>query len=275
MRLMILTLLLTTGCSTMQNLIADSQRVSRDIDHAKLMSSEGPGSSGIVNGRDVAPGSQDSRLATLLLITRGSSLHACTAVLIQKRVLLTAAHCVQDLEPKNVRVVFKTNGSPQEGPSDFKAEKLLIHEKYNGKPEGFSDLALVKIAADAPAAYEPVPLMTAKEKLTTDSVTLIGYGITSEEKKDSMILRETTKSFANDIHPKPGYFGIDQKTSGGGFCRGDSGAPIYAMVGGKRKLMGINSFTVGVEENKECHTASVAMPSSTFGDWIAKNAKKL
>jgi V8-like Glu-specific endopeptidase len=223
----------------------------------------------------VVPGSKESKLATLLLITRGSSLHACTAVLIQKRVLLTAAHCLQDVEPKHVRVVFKTNGSPNEGPTDFKAAKLLIHEKYNGKPEGFSDLALVKIAADAPASYEPVPLMTAKEKITGDEITLIGYGITGEDKKDSMILRETKKSFASDIHPKEGYFGIDQKTMGGGFCRGDSGAPIYAMVGGERKLMGINSFTVGIEQNKECHTASVAMPSATFSSWISKNAKKL
>lgn len=235
----------------------------------------GPGESGIVNGRDVAPGSKESRLATLLLITRGSSLHACTAVLIKPRVLLTAAHCVSGVEPKNVRVVFKTNGSPQEGPSDFKAEKLVVHEKYDGKPENFSDLALVKISGEAPKAYEPVALMTAKEKVSSDSVTLIGYGITGEDKKDSMILRETTKSFASDIHAKDGYFGIDQKTRGGGFCRGDSGAPIYAVVGGKRKLMGINSFTVGVEEHKECHTASVAMPSATFSDWINKNAKKL
>jgi secreted trypsin-like serine protease len=110
---------------------------------------------------------------------------------------------------------------------------------------------------------------------TNDDVLLIGYGITSENKKDSMQLRRTTKSFKNDIHVKESFLGIDQKTKTGGFCRGDSGAPVFVNVHSVKKLYGINSFTVGVEENKECHTASVAMLVPYFSTWIQTNAARL
>jgi secreted trypsin-like serine protease len=255
--------------------VNDSKRVNRDVNKARMMPFQGPGRSGVVNGVELSANSKDSKLAVLLLMTRGSSLNACTGILISKQIILTAAHCVSGVQPKQIRIVFKNHGTQDEAPSDFKADKIVIHEKFTGSPEGFSDLALVKMLGSAPSDYPSVSLMSANEQPDSDVVTLIGYGITSEDKKDSMVLRETTKSFKSDIHPKIGYFGIDQSSKSGGFCRGDSGAPVFVSVKATRKLFGINSFTVGLEANKECHTASVAMSAAAYSSWITDHASKL
>jgi secreted trypsin-like serine protease len=261
------------GCSTVGKAIETSRRVGQDVARAKRVSAEGPGESGIVNGQDVAPGSADSKLAVLLLIARDSKLSACSGVLISRRVVLTAAHCVFNVEPKNVKAIFSTRDT--KSANDIIAEKIRLHEKYDGTPKSFSDLALVRLAADSPESYKPATLASAGEKVLDDDVLLIGYGITSEEKKDSMQLRATTKSFKNDIHLKETFLGIDQKSKTGGFCRGDSGAPVFVTIDAVKKLYGINSFTVAVEENKECHTASVAMLVPFFSTWILSNAAQL
>lgn len=266
----------SAGCATDgAGLFEKVKQVSRDYDAATGMAYGRAVEKPIVNGVEVGAEEAEARSAVLLLITRGSSIHACTGVFIKPKVLLTAAHCVSGVETKKIRVVFQTRGLAQvESTSDLKPSKILIHEKYDGKPENYSDLALLVLPQSAPPGYESVALHDAKEKVEDDQVLLLGYGITGETKKDSMVLRKTTKSFKNDIHLKPTFFGIDQKSETGGFCRGDSGAPVFVTVAGKRRLFGINSFTVGLEKDRECHTASVGMASAHFKPWIEKNAKK-
>lgn len=227
----------------------------------------------IVSGTEVSANLPEAKSAVLLLITRGSNLHACTGVFVKQKVLLTAAHCVAGVQATNVRIVFHTHGSSMDHANDQHPAKIRIHEKYDGTPECHADLALLNLSSLPPAGYEPVKLHLDKEKITTDEILLLGYGITDETKKDSMILRQVKKSFKNDIHWKDIYFGIDQKSASGGFCRGDSGAPVFVMVGKERRLLGINSFTVGLEKDRECHTASVAMSAAHFNSWIEKNAK--
>ncbi|MBX9765633.1 MAG: trypsin-like serine protease [Bdellovibrionales bacterium] len=264
------------SCANLVETLKESQRIDDDMIRASQIPYKGPGKASIVGGLVVKDTDPSAKLAVLLLITRGSSLSACTGILVKKNVLLTAAHCVSGVEAKKIRVVFKTLGFPAgTSASDLFGKKIVIHEKFDGKPQNYSDLALLSLTADAPSGYHPIDLYDAKEKMTDDDVVLLGYGITGEEKKDSMTLRQTTKSFKNEIYLKNEFFGIDQKSRSGGFCRGDSGAPVLVNVGKTKKLFGMNSFTVGLEEGKECHTASVAMATSHFHDWIKKNVSEL
>lgn len=262
--------------STNLNLKKTMSRVDSDINAAKGLATGRMVEKPIVSGVSVDPTDTESNLAVLLLITRGSSLHACTAVFVKPKVLLTAAHCVVGVERQKVRIVFnKGGGNLSEKSDDLIPNKIVIHEKYQGQPEDFSDLALLKITEDVPTDYIPVKLYTDREKITSDEVLLLGHGITDEKLKDSMVLRKTKKSLIADLTLKGGYFGIDQKSPSGGFCRGDSGAPVFVQVKDERRLFGINSFTVGIEKDRECHTASVAMSASHFRAWIEKNAKSL
>lgn len=268
-------MLSSVSCVSAKGLLETAGRVGRDYDDATGMAYGRASEKPIVNGTEVGAEDAEARSAVLLLITRGSSLHACTGVFVKPKVLFTAAHCVSGVEPRKIRVVFQTRGLAQvESVNDMNPSKIFVHEKYDGKPENYSDVALLMLPQSAPSGYETVALLGEKDKVDSDQVLLLGYGITGETKKDSMVLRKTTKSFKSDVHIKPAYFGIDQKSETGGFCRGDSGAPVFVDVGGKRRLFGINSFTVGLEKDRECHTASVGMASTHFKPWIEKNAKK-
>ncbi len=231
----------------------------------------------IVGGSEIAADETEAKSAILLLITRGSALHVCTSVLVAPKVLLTAAHCVAGVEPAKIRIVFQTRGRrATEAVKDLRPTRVVLHEKYDGKPESKADLALLSLPEIPPRGYIPIPLLSKAEKVVKDDVLLVGYGITGETKSDSMTLRKTKKSWSKEIHLKDGYFGITQSSATGGFCRGDSGAPVLVTVeGGQQKLLGINSFTIGVEQNRECHSASVAMSAPHFKSWIETHVTQL
>jgi secreted trypsin-like serine protease len=104
---------------------------------------------------------------------------------------------------------------------------------------------------------------------------MLGYGITDEQKQDSLVLRTTKKSYKADSFVKESLIGFNQTNKTGGFCRGDSGAPIYVTSGGALKVIGVNSFNVGKEKNKECHTASFGMYTPYFKSWILSQSVEL
>lgn len=263
------------GCATLEQSLKEAARINADQENARQLAYGGGADNPIVGGSEVAADDSDARSTILILITRGSVLHACTSVLVAPKVLLTAAHCVSKVEPSKVRIVFHKRGG-QGLVKDLYPSRILLHQKYDGTPESKADVALLALPEKPPAGYSPIQLLSASEKVTSDEVLLLGYGITGESKKDSLTLRKTKKSWAKEIHPKDGFFGITQSTPSGGFCRGDSGAPVVVSVqNGQQRLAGINSFTVGVEKDRECHTASVAMSVPHFKSWIESHAKKL
>jgi secreted trypsin-like serine protease len=230
----------------------------------------------VVRGQDVMIGEQEAKMAVLLVVQRGERTSVCTGVAINSQTILTAAHCVYGAKPPNVQVRFMIDGnSPTEKESVRQVKQLTIHENYDGSPQSYSDLALVKLVAAVPENYSVLELCDNVNEIADDHVLLVGYGITDELSKDSMRLRRTTKSFKQDLHMKDRFIGIEQTNEAGGFCRGDSGAPVIVKVGNAQKIIGINSFTIGTEPNTECHTASVAMSIPYFAKWIRDNSQLL
>ncbi|RYZ71481.1 MAG: trypsin-like serine protease, partial [Proteobacteria bacterium] len=116
-----------SGCASGQNFLKTVSKVSQDYDAATGMAYGQQSEKPIVNGVEVGSEDTEARAAVLLLITRGSSLHACTGVLVKPKVLLTAAHCVSGVEAKKIRVVFQTRGLAQaESVNDVNPSKVLV-----------------------------------------------------------------------------------------------------------------------------------------------------
>lgn len=231
----------------------------------------------IVHGVVVEPQNRLAQEALLLLINRPDKQSSCTAVALTPTVLLTAAHCVYDTQPFQVKAIFPSlkKQNAMETAHTVLVSRISIHKDYDGTPQKKADLALLKLTSPIPSGYQTMDLYNGTSPLSSDDVILLGFGITDETKQDSLVLRTTQKSFKSDVVIKNEIIGFNQKNKSGGFCRGDSGAPVYVTVGGVHKLIGINSFSVGMSPNTECHTASFAMYIPYFKHWIVEELLQL
>ena len=73
----------------------------------------------------------------------------CTAVLLSPHVILTAAHCVKDMDPSSIQFTLNGNLEAREVGVKFAvSHKYVIHSTYWKSPDGSSggiDLALVQL----------------------------------------------------------------------------------------------------------------------------------
>ncbi len=232
----------------------------------------------IVGGKIVGFGDPDQKLVSMLQIRRPDHESICTASLISDRVLLTAAHCVEGVDASDIFANFKSSaGCPINQLRDMRLKivKKVIHKNFDGTPKSLSDLALLYLEESAPTDQERLRILEKEKKITNDKILLIGYGITEETKRDSQVLRRIYKSWKNDFTPKGRSLIVDQSSGSGGFCRGDSGAPIIGEVWGEPYIIAVNSANVGIRPQTECQTLSIAISSIEFSDWILRNKKKL
>jgi secreted trypsin-like serine protease len=159
----------------------------------------------------------------MIVSTRGAS---CSAVVIARNLLLTAAHCVQ---PKSdYAVALLTNGAPRIIP----LVRIMVHPQYDPlqfesrKPS--PDIAVVKIATPLPSRY-----MAAKLSSTSafpkhgETFVLAGFGFARNGDERSAGTLRSVKllnigSTGNSMIRVSAGNG-----STAGACTGDSGGPAF------------------------------------------------
>lgn len=211
----------------------------------------------------------------------------CTATLITKNVLLTAAHCA-NIDKATDYFVFFTKSPRYDRDVIFR--RVIDIRIFDYNPEAVRnrrDLALVRFQGELPAGYEPMPLPTAQDLKGMGKIFYAaGYGtVTAREDlgdRQSGTLRYTQLQIMEGrISPQLSQFTVDQ-ADGRGICHGDSGGPAFIKLNGRRILIGVASAVYALDKNAKknpgfdmCRQNSIYISTFYYLDWIRKTSAAL
>jgi secreted trypsin-like serine protease len=229
---------------------------------------------GVVGGRDVTRGEDYSQLVVgLMLFNQGQSLGTCTGSILDDDLVLTAAHCLENVD--QVKIVF---GEHMNTPHALRESRnFLKHPLYNGASEAddASDVGLVRFVGGLPENYLVNELLPDDYTLKArENVILAGFG--ASEGRSGGGSRQLR--VADHVPVKnPDYarteVELDQSTQSGGHggCYGDSGGPAFVRTSdGRLQLWGVTS-----RGEFGCATTSVYTDLRKHLPWIRQTHAQL
>ena len=255
------------------------------LSQAAVARSPRPGGD-IIGGGPADPGEYPFMTAILDVTIGGSDYNKqfCGGSLISADWVLTAAHCVQGEDPKNLAVaVGRTLLNSNQGVrSNITA--VYVHPDY-GDPTGNShDAALLHLATGVPSQISPIRLAdnTVQDNRFEDPgtmLTVIGWGTTSTHKASyPNDLREVDVPVVGDATCQGAYgasLDIATMVCAGApnidSCYGDSGGPLFARNGGDPVEIGIVSWGNGCAKKRFPGVYS-EVNSQRIRDWILQTS---
>lgn len=250
---------------------------------AQLIQSDS--ASQIVSGVSVSKDEAIAQSTVGLIIEAQSGMQStCTGTLIEKNIVLTAAHCFM-ADPEDpiafVAVAFVNSFSEVSQTTARGANGAIMHPDFGPKPEDkgtWDDVALVKFAGDLPAGYKPVPYLKDVSKTQKGlAMTIAGYGLTSpagdEAKPEEISIGTLLKASVKlaDAQYNGGELVTDIKESPASTCKGDSGGPAYAEIDGQLTVVGITSRGI----NRRCDDISIFTSTAFQASFIADSIQVL
>ncbi|KAM7402429.1 hypothetical protein PAMP_017671 [Pampus punctatissimus] len=232
----------------------------------------------VVGGEVASPNSWPWQIS--LQYRYGSSYyHTCGGTLIDRRWVMTAAHCVDS--ERTWRVVLGEHDLNSYSGSEqiLEVTDVYIHPKWDsGRVSAGYDIAMLQLSAEATlnSKVQLGSLPPSGQILPNNNFCYItGWGRTSTGGSLSAQLKQAYLPVVDhEICTSPDWWGSTVKNSmvcaGGGAeagCNGDSGGPLNCLVDGKYYVHGIASFVSGYG----CNTfqkPTVFTRVSAYIDWI-------
>ncbi len=182
----------------------------------------------------------------------------CTATLIGKRTVLTAAHSID----AGFEHTFILDGITYEMESAVKHPKFSVSSRPPSEtdPLDYSqhDLAIVRLKKAPPVEPAIVNTNSIQRPLV---ISVVGLGETRRNRND----RGTKRVAENTIAIL--FRGKYQFNDRGSICHGDSGGPSFATIEGREVLVGVHSVV-----SNPCGVFGVDMRVDFYTDWIKQTA---
>lgn len=196
--------------------------------------------------RFITGGGVDPGHPTVGMLASGTG--RCTATLIGKHTVLTAAHCI-----KTSTVTFElSNGN------SYTSAQVTRHAGYKGGNS--NDVALVTLQQDV-TGVTPSPVNVTPPTVG-QAITIVGFGRTSETSGGFGTKRVGTNTIASVGTTSFKFQGNSN------VCDGDSGGPTFVSTGGAEIVAGVHSTKSG-----SCGSGGTDMRVDVYKSWLLDVAK--
>ncbi|XP_066594933.1 transmembrane protease serine 9-like [Prorops nasuta] len=221
----------------------------------------------IVGGHDAPEGKFPYQISLKYL-----GRHNCGGSILNKRYILTAAHCVKGLNKDLLTVVVGITELNKHG-DEYKVESYLAHPDYDSY-KFVNDIGIIKLAEDIKFndKVKSIELLSEEPKEEVNEVVLTGWGRLSAGGALPNHLQEITLVTTTEKACKAVHWRVDKShictltKRGEGACNGDSGGPLVNEQG----------FQVGVVSfGRPCALGAPDVYSrvSYFYKYITENSK--
>ena len=217
-------------------------------------------------------------LARSVVTVVGSRGNFCSGVALARDLVLTAAHCV--LPGADYKIV-EYDAARQPALRDV--TRVTAHPKFDIKSllgqRATADVALLKLAAPL-RSVEPATLGPATFAVAPgDAFVVAGSGVKIRGDGKS---GGTVRSAALVATGRPGNLQVrltdpaaKRDQPGLGACTGDSGGPVFQMMGTKPLVIGLVSWSTGPGNSAVCGGLTGVTPLVLYREWIVRTAQSL
>ena len=189
------------------------------------------------------------------LTQRGRSF--CTGTVVTKRLVVTAAHCLQEVQASNIRFALGPNASTPE--TQLGVSRIVAHPKYDAK-RLTNDIGVVVLSQDAPVT--PIEINDSMSSSWVGrALTFVGYGVTSGFGKMGSGVKRAVDIAVSEVGSTQFAYEDRRKNT----CFGDSGGPAFAKdAAGNLVLVGVTSYG-----DQSCTEFGVDTRVDTYRTWIS------